>query len=151
MDKRIERSNRLGVLKIKTDITLYRCIAIVLSILSIICGVLYLTNNYNWLVVIISFLIGVGLLLMTIFMGKIVDILNLPSNYLLITKSEILYKKGKKQFTFKISEIKYEFHSFFEDFESLSQLVIFSIDITYYVNITKKQFRLIEQFLKNKK
>ena len=59
MDKRIERSNRLGVLKIKTDITLYRCIAIVLSILSIICGVLYLTNNYNWLVVIISFLIGV--------------------------------------------------------------------------------------------
>ena len=79
MDKRIERSNRLGVLKIKTDITLYRCIAIVLSILSIICGVLYLTNNYNWLVVIISFLIGVGLLLMTIFMGKIVDILNLPS------------------------------------------------------------------------
>ena len=67
-------------------------------------------------------------------MGKIVDILNLPSNYLLITKSEILYKKGKKQFTFKISEIKYEFHSFFEDFESLSQLVIFSSDITYYVN-----------------
>lgn len=87
---------------------------------------------------------------MTIFMGKIVDILNLPSNYLLITKSEILYKKGKKQFTFKISEIKYEFHSFFEDFESLSQLVIFSSDITYYVNITKKQFRLIEQFLKIK-
>ena len=54
---------------------------------------------------------------MTIFMGKIVDILNLPSNYLLITKSEILYKKGKKQFTFKISEIKYEFHSFFEEFD----------------------------------
>ena len=147
MDKRIEKSNRLGILKIKTNISLYRALTIVLSILSIVCGILYLTHNYNWIVILIFFLIGVVLLLMTIFMSKIVEILNLPLNYLLITKKEILYKKGKKQFIFKIEEIKYEFHSFFEDFESLSQLIIFSRDDTYYVNITKKQFNLIEQFL----
>ena len=149
MDKRIEKGNRLGVLKIKTNIGLYRSITIVLSILSIICGVFYWTYNYDWIVIVVSFLIGVVLLLMTFFMIEIVEILNLPSNYLLITKSEILYKKGKKQFVFKISEIRYDFHSFFEDFESLSQMIIFSGDATYYVNVTKKQFRLIEQFLKN--
>ena len=149
MDKRIEKNNRLGVLKIKTNISLYRCVTIVLSILSIICGVLFLIYNYNWIVIVISFLIGVVLLLMTIFMSRIVEILNLPSNYLLITKSKIIYIKGKKQFILKIREIKYEFHSFFEDFESPSMLIIFSGDDTYYINITKKQFRLMEQFIKN--
>lgn len=151
MDKRIEKNNRLGVLKIKTNIEVYRVVTGALSIFHIYCGVLYCIYiyNYSWIEILVSFLIGVVLLLMTIFMSKIVEILTLPSNYLLITKSEILYKKGKKQFTFKICEIKYEFHSFFEDFESLSQLIIFSKDDTYYVNITKKQFILIEQFLKN--
>ena len=149
MDKWSERSNRLDVLKINTNINLYKSVTIVLSILSIICGVLYLIYNYNLMVIIISFFIGIVLLLMTIYMSKIVEKLNLPSNYLLITKNEILYKKGKKQIIFKISEIKYEFHSFFEDFESLSQLIIFSGDVEYHVNITKKQFRLIEQFLKS--
>lgn len=149
MDKRIERNNRLDFLKIKTNIGLCRGVTIVLSLLSIFCGVLYTIYNYNWVVILLSFLIGGVLLLMTIFMDKVVEILHLPLNYLLISKSEILYKKGKKKFLFKISEIKYEFHSFFEDFDQLSQLIIFSSDTKYYVNISKKQYELIERFLKN--
>ena len=139
MDKWNKNNKRLAFLKIKTGINLYRCFTIVISSLSMICSILYLINRQHLIYIVVSFLLGLSFLLLTIFMDKIVYICKLPTNYLLIYKDKIIYVKNKKQIVFETNKISYEFHSFFEDFESLSQLKISEGDKIHFFSITKKQ------------
>lgn len=148
MDKWNKNNNGLDFLKIKTGISLYRCLTVVISSLSIICSILFLINRQHLIYIVVSFLLGLSFLLLTIFMDKIVYICKLPTNYLLIYKDKIIYVKNKKQIVFETNQISYEFHSFFEDFESLSQLKISDGDKIHFFLITKKQFETIEKFLK---
>lgn len=149
MDKRLKMGNQLPVLKIKTGIDLYRSISILIFGLSLICCISFAIMGYtkNAVPIIISLLFSFVFLLLAIFMEKLVYLFNLPTNYLLIFKDKIIYKKSKKQITFILSETKYEFHSFFEDFESLSQLKLTSNDEECFILITKKQFKAMKQFL----
>lgn len=147
MDKWNENSTGMDFLKVKTGINLYRCLTIVIFGLSGICGILYLIYNRNLIHILVSFILSLSFLILTIFMNKLVYICKLPTNYLLIYKDKIIYVKKKKQIIFEINKISYEFHSFFEDFESLSQLKISEGDKTHYFLITKKQFKSIEKFL----
>lgn len=148
MDKWNKNNNGLDFLKIKTGISLYRCLTVVISSLSIICSILFLINRQHLIYIVVSFLLGLSFLLLTIFMDKIVYICKLPTNYLLIYKDKIIYVKNKKQIVFETNKISYEFHSFFEDFESLSQLKISEGNEIHFFLITKKQFESIEKFLK---
>jgi hypothetical protein len=148
MDKWNKNNNGLDFLKIKTGISLYRCLTVVISSLSIICSILFLINRQHLIYIVVSFLLGLSFLLLTIFMDKIVYICKLPTNYLLIYKDKIICVKNKKQIVFETNKISYEFHSFFEDFESLSQLKISEGDKIHFFLITKKQFESIEKFLK---
>ena len=148
MDKWNRNNNGLDFLKIKTGISLYRCLTVVISSLSMICSILFLINRQHLIYIVVSFLLGLLFLLLTIFMDKIVYICKLPTNYLLIYKDKIIYVKNKKQIVFETNKISYEFHSFFEDFESLSQLKISEGDKIHFFLITKKQFESIEKFLK---
>lgn len=148
MDKWNKNNNGLDFLKIKTGISVYRCFTFVISGLSMICSILYLINRQHLIYIVVSFLLGLSFLLLTIFMDKIVYICKLPTNYLLIYKDKIIYVKNKKQIVFETNKISYEFHSFFEDFESLSQLKISEGDKIHFFLITKKQFEAIEKFLK---
>ena len=148
MDKWNKNNKGLDFLKIKTGISLYRCLTVVISSLSIICSILFLINRQHLIYIVVSFLLGLSFLLLTIFMDKIVYICKLPTNYLLIYKDKIIYVKNKKQIVFETNKISYEFHSFFEDFESLSQLKISEGDKIHFFLITKKQFESIKKFLK---
>lgn len=148
MDKLNKNNKGLDFLKIKTGISLYRCLTVVISSLSMICSILFLINRQHLIYIVVSFLLGLSFLLLTIFMDKIVYKCKLPTNYLLIYKDKIIYVKNKKQIVFETNKISYEFHSFFEDFESLSQLKISEGDKIHFFLITKKQFESIEKFLK---
>lgn len=148
MDKWNKNNNGLDFLKIKTGISLYRCLTVVISSLSMICSILFLINRQHLIYIVVSFLLGLSFLLLTIFMDKIVYICKLPTNYLLIYKDKIIYVKNKKQIVLETNKISYEFHSFFEDFESFSQLKISEGDKIHFFLITKKQFESIEKFLK---
>ena len=148
MDKWNKNNKGLDFFKIKTGISLYRCLTVVISSLFMICSILFLINRQHLIYIGVSFLLGLSFLLLTIFMDKIVYICKLPTNNLLIYKDKIIYVKNKKQIVFETNKISYEFHSFFEDFESLSQLKISEGDKIYFFLITKKQFESIEKFLK---
>lgn len=65
-----------------------------------------------------------------------------------VSKDEIIYKKGKKRFVYKTNETSYTFHPFIESFE-LPLLVIVSKDREHYISITKKQFQLMDKFLRD--
>ena len=149
MDKRLKMGNQLPILKIKTGIDLYRSLAILIFGLSTICCVFFLIYNKNAVPIISSLLLSFVFLLLAIFMEKVVYLFNLPTNYLLVFKDKIIYKKHKKQITFILRETKYEFHPFFEDFESLSQLKLTSNGEECFIPITKKQFKALKQFLPN--
>ena len=150
MDKRIEISSGMVALNIKTGINLYRCFTFVLFALSLILSIGYMVLYPNKVIEIITFLFCSFLfLLITVLMDKLVYIFKLPTNHLIVSKNEIVYKKGRHKFAYKTNEISYEFHSFFEDFESISQLKLISNDKEHYILITKKQYKLIKQFLEN--
>ena len=148
MDKWNKNSKVMDSLMIKTGISLYRGITIVIFCLTMICSVLFLIYNPNLVYSVVSFLLSLSFLVLTIFMNKLVYICKLPTNYLLVYKDKIIYVTKKNKIVFELNKIRYEFHSFFEDFESLSQLKISEEDKTHYFLITKKQFELIEKFLK---
>lgn len=150
MDKRCKKSDRQVVLKLKTGINLYRAFMFILffiSLLFFVSTIIDKSSDKN--VILITFLSSFMLLLTTIFMDKIVYWLNLPTDYLIVTKSEVVYKKRKKETTYKLEESKLEFHSFFEDLESTSLLHIKSNSKEDFIPITKKQYKNIIRFLKN--
>ena len=150
MDERLEISDGLDILNIKTGINLYRSFTFVLLVLSIICCFLFSIFNRDIAEIIGSLLLSFIFFLLTVFMDKLVYVLNLPTNHLLVSKKEIVYKTNKKQLVFKANEISYDFHSFFENFESISRLRIVSSEKEYYISITKKQFDLINDILSNR-
>lgn len=147
MDKRSESCNRLDVLELKTGINVYRLFVFCSFVMSLTCSVSAIAFNRDITETIISFLLSFAFLLLTVFMDKLVYVLKLPTNLLIISKNEIIYKKRKKQLTFKIDEISYKFHPFYEDFETVSLLVIASNDELFHIAITKKQFNLLERYL----
>ena len=151
MDKICRNSNGPDVLTIKTGINLYRCFTFVLFVLSAIVSIFAMANNRDKFESVFSLFMSLIFLLITVFMDKLVYVLKIPTNYLIVSKNEIIYKKRKKQFIYKTSEISCKFHSFFEDFESLSQLHIISSNDELYVSITKKQYELIKQVLEVEK
>lgn len=89
-------------------------------------------------------------LMFSIFTEKIVYALRLPSNHLIVTKDEIIHKKRKEQVVFKLNEVSYKFHPFYEDFMSVSLLAINTKKDQYLISMTKKQFKQIKQFLEEK-
>ena len=82
-------------------------------------------------------------------MDKIVYIFKFPTNHLIVSNNEIIYKKRNMQFVYKTCETNLNFHSFFEDMEGISQLHISSKENEHYIPITKKQYKLIMMFLEN--
>lgn len=151
MDKRIEDRSRLPVLELKTGINLYRCFILCVFALSLMGFIFAIAFHRDITEILITFFASISFLLIVIFMDKLVYDLNLPTNYLIISKNEIIYKKRKKQFIFNIAEISYKFHPFYEDFEALSLLVIASNNELFHIAITKKQFNLLEQYLMHQK
>lgn len=149
MDKRSKVNNKSLFLKIKTGIDVYRTVFIFLLGLSLIGSIICLIFKRENIEIIILFLLSFVFFLLALNIDKLVYILNLPTNYLLIYKDKFIYVKKKKQLIFEINNIKYEFHSFFENLESLSRLVIIEGDKICYFCITKKQFKSIKNFLQN--
>ena len=149
MDKRFKVNNKSLFLKIKTGIDVYRTVFIFLLGLSLIGSIICLIFKRENIEIIILFLLSFVFFLLALNIDKLVYILNLPTNYLLIYKDKFIYIKKKKQLIFEINNIKYEFHSFFENLESLSRLVIIEGDKIYYFCITKKQFKSIKNFFQN--
>ena len=147
MDKRIKKGDDVDFLVIKTGVDLYRSFFILLLGLSAICFVGFLFRNDNIIVIIGSLLFSIIQLFLSVFIDKLVYLLNLPTNHLLISKDEIIYKKRKKEIIFKTNETEYEFYSFFTDFESISQIKLISNGKEYFIPITKKQFKAMKQFL----
>ena len=137
------------ILIIKTGINLYRTIPFFLCIMTLMMSVFGIVLDSKRIIEIHAyFFISLACLLLTIFMDKLVYVLKFPTNYLIVSKKEIVYKTRKKKFVYSTNTISYEFHSFFEDFESLSQLKISEGDKIHFFLITKKQFESIEKFLK---
>ena len=153
MGKRVEVNKQPVILDLKTGINLYR-FAIMLfpfpEAISMFIAYTILAPN-KIIEIIVCLFISIACILIIIFMNKIVYFLKLPTNHLIISKDEITYKKGKKESVYKIDEVNYKFHSFFEDFEHVPLLEIISDDKAEYVAITKKQFNLMKQFLKDVK
>ena len=150
MGKRTKNCSRVDFLDMKTGIDVYRGIILVIlsSLLSgTIAASIYYRGNMDLFVLI---LLDIIFMLLSIFIDKVVYIFRLPTNHLIVTKNEIVFKKGKKRFVYKVNETSYKFHSFFEDFESLSQIHIFSKDKEHYIQITKKQYKMMVEFLEKK-
>ena len=147
MGRSTKNSNRKSFLDIKTGINLYRSFVLTLLILTLACTILSLIFNRNITEIISLILLDLIFILLFIFMDKVVYILKLPTNHLIVTKDEFVFKKGRKSFVYKLNETSYKFHSFFEDFESLSQFHIFSKKREHFILITKKQHKMMVEFL----
>lgn len=149
MDKRSNSSHRMAILNIKTGINLYRAFAFVLFSLTLMITIFFVIFNRNMMEITISVIINCLLILILIFMDKIVYIFKFPTNHLIVSNNEIIYKKRNMQFVYKTCETNLKFHSFFEDMESISLLHISSKENEHYISITKKQYKLIMMFLEN--
>ena len=147
VDKRNKIDNGLGFLEIKTGINIYRTIFFVLFAFSIILNVLYSIFTKDYVAISISLFLSIVFIIISLFIGSFVSIFKLPTNRLLVYKDKIIFERRKKQLVFEVDKIKFSFHSFFEDFESLSQLIIIHENNSYSFLITKKQFETIERFL----
>ncbi len=128
MDKCFKKNTKMDILILKTGINYYRCFSIILSILIFLCSIFYIIFNSNLKIFIILCVTSLILITLTIFMEKVVIFLHLPGNYLIVTNDEIIYKTKEKKVIFKIENCSLKFHSFFEDFESISSLYIFSAE-----------------------
>ena len=147
MDKRNKIDNGLGFLEIKTGINIYRTIFFVLFAFSIIFNVSYSILTKDYVAISISLFLSIVFIIISLFIDSFVSIFKLPTNRLLVYKDKIIFERRKKQLVFEVDKIKFSFHSFFEDFESLSQLIIIYENNSYSFLITKKQFETIERFL----
>lgn len=147
VDKRNKIDNGLGFLEIKTGINIYRTIFFVLFAFSIIFSVLYIIFTKDYVAISISLFLSIVFIIISLFISSFVSIFKLPTNRLLVYKDKIIFERRKKQLVFEVDKIKFSFHSFFEDFESLSQLIIINENNSYSFLITKKQFEAIERFL----
>ena len=147
MDKWTTINNGADFLKIKIGINAYRCVIITLFALTFICSILYIIYTKKAVEITISFVLSLIFLTMAVFADKLISALKLPTDNLLVYKDKIIYVKKKKQIIFETNKIQYKFHSFFDNFESLSQLEITDSNNTYYFLITKRQFKAIEKFL----
>ncbi len=134
-------------LKFKTGINIYRSFAGLVAFFAMFLAVVSLIGDEPLLVIIVSFFVAATFIMMTIFMDKFVYLFKLPTYYLIVNKEEIIYKRNKKQFVFKVGETDYSYHPFSEDFSSLPQLRVISGDIDIHISITKKQFKEMVQFL----
>ena len=136
------------ILIIKTGINLYRTIPFFLCIMTLMMSVFGIVLDSKRIIEIHAyFFISLACLLLTIFMDKLVYVLKFPTNYLIVSKKEIVYKTRKKKFVYPTNTISYEFHSFFEDWTSLSVLKLISNDEVHYIEITQKQYKLMKQLL----
>ena len=147
VDKRNKIDNGLGFLEIKTGINIYRTIFFVLFAFSIIFNVSYSILTKDYVAISISLFLSIVFIIISLFIDSFVSIFKLPTNRLLVYKDKIIFERRKKQLVFEVDKIKFSFHSFFEDFESLSQLIIIHENNSYSFLITKKQFETIERFL----
>ena len=147
VDKRNKIDNELGFLEIKTGINIYRTIFFVLFAFSIIFNVSYSIFTKDYVAISISLFLSIVFIIISLFIDSFVSIFKLPTNRLLVYKDKIIFERRKKQLVFEVDKIKFSFHSFFEDFESLSQLIIIYENNSYSFLITKKQFETIERFL----
>ena len=147
VDKRNKIDNGLGFLEIKTGINIYRTIFFVLFAFSIIFNVSYSILTKDYVAISISLFLSIVFIIISLFIDSFVSIFKLPTNRLLVYKDKIIFERRKKQLVFEVDKIKFSFHSFFEDFESLSQLIIIYENNSYSFLITKKQFETIERFL----
>ena len=95
MDKMIRNSNGLDVLTIKTGINLYRSFTFVLFGLSAIVSFFSMAYNRDKFEIAFSLFMSLIFLLITVFMDKLVYVLKIPTNYLIVSKDEIIYKKEK--------------------------------------------------------
>ena len=151
MDKSNEKNISGKFLSLKTGIPIYRSIVLVLFLLSFIFFIGSIIYNRDKSEIIGSLIFSFVFLMFAIFMEKIVYFLRLPANRLIVTKDEIIHKKRKNQVVFKLNEVSYKFHPFYEDFTSASLLAINSKNAqVYYITITKKQFKQIKKFLEEK-
>lgn len=112
MGKRTKNCSRVDFLDMKTGIDVYRGIILVIlsSLLSgTIAASIYYRGNMDLFVLI---LLDIIFMLLSIFIDKVVYIFRLPTNHLIVTKNEIVFKKGKKRFVYKVNETSYKFHCF---------------------------------------
>ena len=148
MDKRTKNSNGSGILDIKTGIGVYRGVAFVSCVLAFWAVIVYIAEGQGKTEILVSIVIACILLLMVIFMENIVYALRLPSYHLFVTQNEITYKKGRKKFVYKVDDINLSFHKFNLDLPSQLQIsFISSKEEDLYIMVTKRQYKLIKEFL----
>lgn len=145
MGKCFENSNGTDFIDIKTDVDCYRCGVFCFCLMSFWGSIFSIAFDRDKLEIIINIVLTCIFLLVTIFIDKIVYALRLPTHHLIVSENEVIYQKGKKRFVYKISEISYQFYPW--DCDSLPQLKITSKEEEHYIQITKKQYKLFEQFL----
>ena len=81
------------ILIIKTGINLYRTIPFFLCIMTLMMSVCCIVLDSKRIIEMhASFFISLACLLLTIFMDKLVYVLKFPTNYLIVSKKEIVYK-----------------------------------------------------------
>lgn len=145
MGKCSENSNGIDFIDIKTDVDCYRCGVFCFCLMSFLCSISAISLDRDKLEIIIHIVVTCIFLLVTIFIDKIVYALRLPTHHLIVYENEVIYQKGKKRFVYKISEISYQFYPWY--FDTLPHLKITSKEEEHYIQITRKQYKLFEQFL----
>ena len=146
MGKRSENSNGIDFLDIKTGVDIYRWFAFLVFAMAFLCSIFSIAFDRDKLEIIIHIVLTCIFLLMMIFMDKIVYALRLPTHHLIVSENEVIYKKGKKRFVYKISEISYQFYPWYPSIDIPPQLKITSNKDEHYIPITRKQYKLFKQF-----
>ena len=147
MDRRIKINNQLVVLTFKGAIGLYRA-GLCPIILFWFCFSLVGLQRQNVILFVVSLLSFIVSILASVFMDKLIYILNLASPYLIVSKHKIIYMSCGEKLVFKPSEINYKYYPAYKRlFLEHSALAIFSENKPHEILITYKQFKLMEQFL----
>ena len=151
MDRKCKRICGRDFLDIKTGINIYRGIIFIFGIVNLEFIILGLKFNRDILEIKVATILEAIVILIIIFMERIIYILHLPTNHLIVSKENIIFKKRKIVFNHRINECRFIFYSSFQDtIDScfMPVLVIEDENNHYEVFITRKQYSCIMNYIK---
>lgn len=151
MDKFSKKIEGINVLVIKNSVVIYKLFLFVPMLLSVIILVLGVVFHREFHFIIVNCFISLVLFLAWLSCERLVNLFRLPSNRIIVDDEKLRFIHRTKIIEFNLSDITFEFHSFFEDFESLPTLIIKSQSQHISIIMEKKQFSRLQKYLdKNK-
>jgi len=150
MDKFSKKNDGVNILVIKNNIILYKSFLLLFMFLSMFILIMGLVLQGELHLIMIYFFISLVLFCVWLFCERLVYLFKLPSNRIIVDDETLRFIHRKKIVEFKISEITIEFHSFFEDFESLPTITIKCKTQQLSIMMEKRQFVQLKDYLDNK-